>query len=262
LPLPSGNALLTGRLWPTLTARKVAHTIEVCHRFGQMGLITGTSGVGKTTAAMAAVSLAKGDEEDTGREIDAHYIMMTAAADTLVSALVRLTSSIGRCYRPQYGANELYEALIRRGWQRHSLLVIDEAQFLPDGALHVLRNLWDELSGFECAPGIVLIGTADLAERVEGRNGRRGREFEALRGRLGAAVKLEPLTSADFGSIVQHLGIVGQRAGEVMERIGRGRGGLHNVRRVERMARQIAGPGNPITLAHIQDAAEVAGVGA
>lgn len=70
LPVTTGNALLTGSLWPTLTARKVAHTIEVCHRFGQMGLITGSSGVGKTTAAMAAVSLATGDESDIDRPVD------------------------------------------------------------------------------------------------------------------------------------------------------------------------------------------------
>lgn len=251
--LYTGNS---GGLWPTVAARKVRHAVEACHRFGHLGLITGPSGTGKTTASSIAASMAAADDG-----ADAHYVMMTAAADTTVAALIRVGIALRAHMRQPSGCSELYEALLQREWQRGSLLVIDEAQFLPDGVLHVLRNLWDELDSRGRAPGIVLVGTPDLAERIEGRSGRKFREFEALRGRLGAVVKLEQLGSADFAAIAQQLGIVGEKAGALLERIGRGRGGLHNVRRVEKMARELAGRGTPITLGHLQTAAEVAGVG-
>lgn len=259
--LSGGN---TGGIWPTVTVRKVRHTVEACHRFGHIGLITGPSGTGKTTAASVATTFADAEED-----ADTHFVMMTAAADTTIAALARIAVEVGAYIRPQLGCSELYEAILKRGWGgnslrggRHSLLVIDEAQFLPDGALHVLRNLWDELDNQGCAPGLVLVGTPDLADRIEGRSGRKPRELDALRGRLGAVVKLAPPTPEDIAAIMQHLGIVGDRAAALVDRISRGRGGLHNFRRIEKMARELAGRGAPMTLGHIQTAAEIAGVGA
>lgn len=255
---PALSGSNTGGIWPTMTVRKVRHTVEACHRFGHIGLITGPSGTGKTTAASVATTLA--DAED---EADTHFVTMTAAAgERPVSALACIAAEVGAYIRPQHGLTELYDGIVKRGWSRKSLLVIDEAQFLPDGALHMLRNLWDALDNAGRAPGLVLVGTPELADRIEGRSGRKPRELDALRGRLGAVVRLAPPTAEDIAAIMQHLGIVGERAAALVDRISRGRGGLHNLRRIEKMARELAGRGAPMTLGHIQTAAEIAGVGA
>lgn len=251
-----GNPAAAGTLWPTSIAEGIRDVVEGCRRARQIGLIAGPSGIGKSTAALAAVEAA----QEAGH--DAFYAMLTRAADGLQPGLLRIARALGAAVDGHMGGNDLHDAIVRRWWRTGSLVVIDEAQFASDALLDALRGIWDELDRLGTAPAIVLVGTPDLAERVKGRGARRARAFEPLRGRIGAFVELDGLEAADFAAIARHLGVAGAQAAKLIELAGRGRGGLHNVRRLVAQARMAAGAADaPLGLAALKRAAELAGVG-
>lgn len=239
-------------LWPTTTAQGITNLMEVCRAKGELGLITGPSGIGKSSAARAAVKAAE------AAEAEAFYAALSPVTESLAAGLFRIARAIGINADRNVSSNEIADAIMCRLWQRGDLLVIDEAQFASSALLHTIRSMWDELDGRQAAPGIVLLGTPDLAARIKGANSRQTREFAPLRGRLGVMAELDGVTAEDFAAIARHYGLAGAQAVKVIEAAGRGRGGLHNVARLVAHARR-TGDGD-FGLAELRRAAELAGV--
>lgn len=240
--------------WSTSSAEDIVNAAETCRGSHQIGLVTGPSGAGKTTAARQAVQIARDSDED------AYYLAMTPAAEGLQPGLLRIAAAIGAGCSSHGGANDLHDALSHHGWTPGTLLVLDEAQFMSDALLHAVRTLWDELD-FRGRPiGILLVGTADLAERIEGRIARKSRAFEALRGRLGITVAVDRPELEDIATICEHLGIAGPQAQAIIANVARGRGGLHNVRRLVAHAIVLAGDGKQVGLSDLKKAASAMGV--
>lgn len=239
-------------LWPTSVAQGIANLMEVCRAKGHLGLITGPSGIGKTSAARAAVRAAEAE----GAE--AFYIALSPATEGLQPGLQRIAQAIGVSAERHMGSHEIAEAMARRPWDRGDLVVLDEAQFAGDALLHTLRSLWDELHARGVAPAFILMGTPDLAERIKGGTGRKAREFAPLRGRLGVMAELDGLAAEDFAAIARHYGFAGGQALKLVETAGRGRGGLHNVARMVGHARR--DEAGTFGLAELRRAAELAGV--
>lgn len=248
---PAADNQLAG-LWPTSTAQGIINLMEVCRAKGQMGLITGASGIGKTSAARAAVRAA------VASDAEAFYAALSPATENLAAGLFRIARAIGINADRNVSCNEVADAILRRLWQRGDLLVIDEAQYAGDALLHTIRSIWDELDARQAAPGIVLLGTPDLAERLNGGTVRKSRDFAPLRGRLGVMAELDGLAAEDFAAIARHYGLGGGQALKLVETAGRGRGGLHNVARLVAQARR-NGEGE-FGLAELRRAAELAGV--
>jgi type II secretory pathway predicted ATPase ExeA len=255
---PGRNAVLPAGIWPTRPARMVMDAIALCRMGRHLGVISCPSGIGKTTAARAAVQVAA----DEG--YDAHYVRMTITAEGLQPGLMRIGKAIGAPVHTSMGAAEAHDAILggMLGWTRGGLLVLDEAQFMSDGLIFAIRDIADELVDRGRMAGIVMMGDGALSARINGRAGPRARHFEPLRGRLGASVELAPPDAQDFSVIAWAQGVTQPQAADLVARVGAGRGGLHNVARMLTTARGIAGADNPITLGVLRTAAQVAGVGA
>lgn len=251
---PAGNTALPPGLWPIRCAEAVADALDTCRKSGQMGLVTGPSGAGKTTAARAVVS-AMQDRDEV-----AHYIMMTRAADGLQPGLLRIGRAIGAFVEPNMGGADIYDAVARvlGEWPPEAVLVLDEAQFMSEALMDAIHNLSDELRGRGRRCGIVMVGTPDLAARINGRSGR-ARHFEPLRGRLYVA-EIDALCAEDFAKLAGALGLGGPGAAEAIAKASAARGGLHNVARVVDAARGLAGAGKPLALSHIRVAMQGLGV--
>jgi type II secretory pathway predicted ATPase ExeA len=256
---PPGNAGLPGALWPVRSAVAIARAAEVCRLTGRMGLVTGPSGIGKTTAARAIVA----ELEEAGSQ--ARLVMMTRAADGLQTGLLRIGKAIGAFVQPNMGGADIYDALaehLRSHWARGDVLILDEAQFMSEALLDAVRNLSDELRGAGLARGVVMVGTPDLAARIEGKLGGRAKHFEPMRGRLYLD-SVERLEAEDFEAIARRLGLAGEKAPALLARIAAGRGGLHNLERVmeaaDKMARRA---GKPLSLDTLRVALQGLGVAA
>jgi type II secretory pathway predicted ATPase ExeA len=256
---PGINAGLPGHVWPIHSAVTIAESVDICRHLGQIGLVTGPSGIGKTTAVRAVIA-ALADAEDA--EIEARCVMMTRAADGLQPGLLRLAKAIGVYVQPNAGGADIYDAMvahIEARWRHGSVLVLDEAQFMSEALIDALRNLADDLRGSGRAVGIVMVGTPDLAARISGKLGGRAKHFEPLRGRLYMA-ELDGLAPKDFATIAGKLGMAGAQATNLIAKAGAGRGGLHNVERIVTAARQIAGPGKALSLGNLRTAMQGLGV--
>lgn len=121
-------------------------------RYGMMiGIITGEPGVGKTIAA-------KNYAENDNNSI---YIQLNPFSEKTGSFLRQLAEKVGAsCY---YMIDKTY-ASIKCCLNRDKFLIIDEADFLSDKGLNVIRLLWEETG---CS--IMLIGSNELLERVHSR---------------------------------------------------------------------------------------------
>ncbi len=247
---------LPERMWPTRPARAVMEAIEMCRTGGDIGLVTGPSGVGKTTAAKAAVAAAEAEGQR------ARYVRMTAAAEGLQPGLLRIGAGVGAHMGGSMGAAEAYDAVVSAmgWWNRGDLLVLDEAQYMGDLLICAVRDIADDLRIRGWTPGIVLLGDGDLAARINGKSGPRARRFEPLRGRLGVALDVLPPEGDDFRAIAAHLGVAQPLGADLIARVGGGRGGLHNLARTLETARDLAGPGNAITFGVLKSAAEARGI--
>lgn len=255
---PDGNAgLLTG-IWPIRSAIALANAVDTCRMTGQIGLVTGPSGIGKTTAARAIVAAL----ED--RLVEARYVMMTRAADGLQPGLLRIARAIGAAANPNMGGADIYDAVvshIARLWDGESVLVLDEAQFMSEALIDALRNISDEMRGHHGQRGIVMVGTSELADRFAGRLGGRAKHHEPLTGRL-FRLNLDGLSAEDLETITGALGVGGAGTAELVAKVVAGRGRLHNLARVLDMARRIGGRSKPLSYAHLMVAVDGLGVNA
>ncbi len=258
LPITAKDGNRAG-IWPTETAQGLAEIIENCRLNGQLGLITGPSGIGKTTAARAAVKAADRAQLDGWNSPTVAFVSMTRATEGLQPGLLRIAAAARVSVSAHLGANDVHESIVARDWGEGSLLVLDEAQFMTDALLHGVRNIWDELAERGRPIGIVLVGTSDLADRLKSR-GRKASAFEAFRGRLGASMEIGALEAEDCSAICQFHGITEQPGVALIRRAAAMPGGLHNVARLLDQAKRAVGNGKAIAFADLKRAAALSGV--
>jgi type II secretory pathway predicted ATPase ExeA len=253
------NAAGSGKrpsFWQTQTAIGIGSVIERTRTMADICLITGPSGVGKTTAAITA---AKARPSGWPPRLTS-YVSMTKSAEGLQAGLLRIATAFGLSLPPHIGAHEAYQALAQRDWEADTVLLLDEAQFMSDPLLHGLRNFWDDLDQRGQAIGIVLIGTPDLSDRINGRSKQRNRDFDPLRGRIGACIALEPITEQDVAAVCRFYGLAGAQTERLIQLVASGPGGLHNVRRLIAQAERLAADKGKLGYSDLKRAAELAGV--
>ncbi|KGT95331.1 XRE family transcriptional regulator [Erwinia typographi] len=154
---------------PTRLAGLATGLIDNTHMDGDIGVIYGPAGMGKSMVLKQYVALNKGAiliEADPG------YTAKVLLQELCSRLGVRKTGNIHDL------SEECIQALTGTGW----VLLIDEAELLPYRALEVLRRIHDR-SGV----AIVLAGMPRLLINLKGSRG----EFAQLYSRVGMALDLE-----------------------------------------------------------------------
>ncbi|HCM8051992.1 TPA: AAA family ATPase [Klebsiella pneumoniae] len=157
---------ITARFVPTVTSRKGMDVIRYAHLDGDLNVIYGAAGLGKTMIL---------------REYAAqHRDALLIEADPGYTARVVLEELCGLLGISKRGnMHELSEACIAALRDSGRLLMVDEAENLPYRALETLRRIHDK-SGI----GLVLAGMPRLIINLKGKRG----EYQQLYSRVGFAL--------------------------------------------------------------------------
>lgn len=215
---------------PTMT--DLANLFHLCQAEGEIGIVTGEPGVGKTTAAQRYAADNHG----------AYMMTMSPATSALVPCLARLGQAVG-AYTPNSAAGAWSDAI--RSHLRFDpdpqVLLIDEAHHMSDASVEEVRAIFDVTH-----VGVVFIGSREIRERWA------GRRWAQLNSRVFQRIDLDGPLADDIAAICKSAGVEGKRPLEIMRRAAAMPGGLRVVCKVLSVAAKLAGPGNPLKVEHVE----------
>ena len=177
----------------TPSSQRISSALACAQRFGDIAVVHGGTGVGKTAAARRYASESRG----------VCIARMSPAEERLLPCLKQVARA---CGAESWGRDVayLYHRVSRHLGGRWGLLIIDEAQHLGHSPLEALRGLHDETG---C--GLALLGNDHFGSRIK------RPEFAALASRaVGNRVYLPRATSGDVDAILDAWGIEAAKARE------------------------------------------------
>ncbi|HFT7830708.1 TPA: AAA family ATPase [Escherichia coli] len=207
---------ITACFVPTVTSRKGMDVIRCAHLDGDLNVIYGAAGLGKTMIL---------------REYAAqHRDALLIEADPGYTARVVLEELCGLLGISKRGnMHELSEACIAALRDSGRLLMVDEAENLPYRALETLRRIHDK-SGI----GLVLAGMPRLIINLKGKRG----EYQQLYSRVGFALCIgDSLPQSDITDIAVSM-LPGAGSQEVSEALFKASHG--NARRLFKLVRGVS----------------------
>ena len=176
----------------TPSARQIRAALSLAQADGDLAIIHGGTGVGKTEAARRYASESE----------NVWIAEMSGAANRLRPCLQAVARACGLpC--PWGSAYEMEREIVEQMRRVRGLLVIDEAQHLDHPQLEELRMLHD-MSG----RGLALLGNDRFGSRIK------QPEFAALASRMGARVHLPAARPEDVDALLAARGIEGAKARE------------------------------------------------
>jgi len=217
---------------PTMT--DLINLFHLCQAEGELGIVTGEPGVGKSTAARRYVA-------DNPR---AYLVTMSPATSALVPSLARIGEALG-AFPGSSGACAWSDA-IRVALSRQiapQVLLIDEAHHLSDAAVEEVRAIYDANH-----VGVVFIGSREIRERWS------GKRWAQLTSRVFQRIDVAGPVPGDIDAICAAAGLDGKRFRELVRRAARMPGGLRVVSKMLDVAAKLAGAGNPLKLEHVEAA--------
>lgn len=205
----------------TPSAQRIHAALLFAQAHGDLAVIHGGTGVGKTEAARRYAS-------ETGNVWIAE---MSGAANRLRPCLQAVASACGLPYA--WGSAYAMEREIVEQMRRvRGLLVIDEAQHLDHPQLEELRMLHD-MSG----RGLALLGNDRFGSRIK------QPEFAALASRMGARVHLPATRPEDVDALLAARGIEGAKIREQALRLAAPPGGLRGLAKALERGTLVGGKG-------------------
>ena len=206
----------------TDTAGKILKVLHFAQAAGDLSVVYGGAGVGKTT---------------TIRHYAAHnpnvwVVTMRPDTATVAACLEEIGESMG--LRSFSRSNRLSRDICRRLEDTRGLIVIDEAQHLSVPAIEAIRSIHDA-TGI----GLVLSGNESVYARLTG--GSRAASFAQLFSRIGKKLRLTRTTAADVGEIAALHGIAGAKEIAFLTGISQKPGALRGVVKTLRLAAMFAG---------------------
>lgn len=219
----------------TRTAEKVLDTLTYAHMAGDVVLIYGGAGTGKTEAL----------REYTRSNAGVCLSTMTPAHATVATSLREIGKCIG--VQPRRDNAALFDAICQGLADQRGLLIIDEAQHLGTKALDQIRSIHDRVG---C--GIALVGNEQVYGRMTG--GTRAEYLDRLYSRIGMRTKLGRVLEADARAIAAAWGIEDQTTQRLLVNIARKPGGLRGLSKTLVLAGMMAGTKAPVEPRHIRAA--------
>lgn len=222
---------------PTPTSAKIEAALAYAQYAGDLAVIHGGAGVGKTSTI----------RHYARQNPQVFTATMTAADKGVVPALEEISEAVG-IRDTSSGARRMSKAIIARIRDTRGLLVVDEAQHLGVDALEQLRAIHDA-TGI----GLALVGNETVYASLTG--GRRAETFAQLFSRVGKRTRLGRPSGKDIDAIADAMGIDDKAARKYLREIGVMAGALRGVVKVVRHARMMASSdGADLTLDHLRDA--------
>lgn len=222
---------------PTPTAQEIIDALRYAQSAGDIALIYGGAGLGKTTTARRY-------QEDYP---NVWIATMTPAMNTVAAALERVAGSVG-LPEAQASAVKAENAIVARLDGTGGLLVIDEAQHLPVSGLEAIRSIHDA-TGI----GLALMGNESVYARITG--GTRQATFAQLFSRVGYKTRLTTPKVGDVEIIISAWGVTDKKGQKLCFEIAKQAGALRGLTKVLKLGSAMLGEGEErISVDHIQAA--------
>lgn len=204
---------------PTPSAERVMAALGYAQMAGDIAVVYGGAGLGKTTAIRRYASGA----------LNCWVATMTPASASVVTALEEIAEAAGASTGAAGGAAKLHRAIVRKVLATGGLLVIDEAQHLSVAALDQIRSIHDA-TGI----GIALVGNEAVYARMTG--GNRAAYLDRLYSRIGKRVRLTQSTGGDIDALLKAWSVEETECRGQLVEIARKPGGLRGLTKVLRLA--------------------------
>lgn len=229
------TAAVVGSFVETGTWRRLNEVARVCHAEGDIGLVTGEAGIGKTYAVKEYVRRNHG------------VILIEADATYTVRHLFQeLAAAVGVQAK---GDTHFYlEEVIRKLTNSKRLIIVDESEHLNVKSLDVVRRINDR-----AGIGILLVGLPAFLHYLRGRKG----DYTYLFSRIGVFTEVKNLSRIEMEQIITlNLGEIDAAAMKAILNavLGNGRRLMKLIRRSERIARINE---LPITAKVVEEAAKL-----
>jgi DNA transposition AAA+ family ATPase len=218
----------------TPLAERALAALGYAQMAGDVAVIYGAAGLGKTTAA----------REYARRYPNVWIATMSPATAGVTTALEEVCLALGFRDLPQ-GAARMSRAIVARIAGTGGLLVADEAQHLTVAALDALRALHDATG-----VGLALVGNEMVYARMTG--GHRAAYLDRLYSRIGKRLRLTRASREDIELIAGAFGVK-NGAVKLLTEIGARAGALRAVVKTLRLAAMMA-RGGAIAPEHVEHA--------
>lgn len=180
----AGESMPVAPEWvETPTATRIVGALSYAQAAGDIAIVYGGAGLGKTTAI----------RHYQGISLNVWHVTMTPASASVVTALEEICAVLGLAEIG--GAARLYRAIVRRVRGSRGLLAIDEAQHLSTSALDQIRAIHDATE-----IGIALIGNQEVYARMTG--GSRAAYLDRLHSRIGKRLAIRCSSAEDIQALI------------------------------------------------------------
>lgn len=202
---------------PLPTAARVLSALAYVQMAGDIGVIYGGAGLGKSGAC----------EHYQASNPNVWMVTISESSSGLVTALQEISEALAQGV--DGGAREMSKRIRRKVKGTNGLLLLDEAQHLGYQALEEIRQIHDA-TGI----AIALVGNEGLFSRMAG--GRGAEKLDRLFSRVGKRLALRQSSEADVLGLVKAWGIFDSKCHALLLQIARGPGALRTLTKTLRLA--------------------------